>query len=182
MTTHQGIPSDNVKAAKCIFEEHGDFIYRVICYQLSDKSLADDVYQDFFLALCVSPVPSLEGPQLKAYLRRSIEYDILNAVRRVRNYRRNMNKISDYHNSQLHNSNTAGAYNAKEEWEELMEKVWHELPTSQKKAISLRYLEEYSNEEVAKKMDISQESVRNYINRGLKNLRTKLAKRQEASE
>jgi len=182
MTTHQGIPPDNIKAATRIFAEHGGFIYRVIYCKLSDKSLADDIYQDFFLALCAVAVPCLEGPQLKAYLQRSIEYDILNAARRVRNYRKNMKKMSDHCKLQVHYSGPTGAYSVKEEFEELMERVWKEIPAAQKKAISLRYLQEYSNEEVAEEMGVSQESVRNYINRGLKTLRQKLAQMREAAK
>lgn len=182
MTTHKDIAPENIEAAKRIYDEYGEYIYRVICYKLSDKSLADDIYQDFFLALCTNPIPPLEASKLKAYLYKAIGYDILNAIRHIRTYRKNIRDFSEKGNSGLHKSNPEGAYNVEDELESLFKDMWDEIPLSEKKAISLRYLQEYSNEEVAREMNIKQGSVRNYLNRGLTTLRQKLTRKQEASK
>ena len=46
-----------------------------------------------------------------------------------------------------------------------------ELPTSQKRAIELRYLQDWSFEQIAKDMNTSQENARQLISRGVKKLR-----------
>ncbi len=169
-----------MKAAEKIFAEHGDFIYQVICYKLADKSLADDIYQDFFITLSANPV-SLEGPQLKGYLYKTIVYDVLNATRRVQTYQKKVDKFSEYCNSGVHKSDPGSAYivDSEEKMEELMRKAWSDIPPAQKQAISLRYIEGHSNAEVAEKMKIDAGSVRNYINRGLKKIRKNMTNGRE---
>ena len=62
MSDENTFPAENITAAARIYEEHGDFIYSVIRYQVTDESLVDDLFQDFFLALIANPL-------LKAFLR-----------------------------------------------------------------------------------------------------------------
>ena len=178
MCAAQAITPENIKAAEKIFAEHGDFIYRIICYKLADKSLAEDIYQDFFITLSANPI-ALEGPQLKAYLYKTIVYDILNATRRVQIYQKNIKKFSEYCDSGVHKSDPRSAYTVEDKMEEVMRKAWEDIPSAQKRAISLRYLEGYSNAEVAEKMNIDPGSVRNYINRGMKKLRENMTNSRE---
>ena len=171
-----------MKAAEKIFAEYGDFIYKVICYKLADKSIADDIYQDFFITLSANPVPvSLEGPQLKGYLYKTIVYDILNATRRVQTYQKKIDKFSEFCESEVHKSDPGSAYivDSEEQMDELMRKAWSDIPSAQKQAVSLRYFEGYSNAEVAEKMNIDAGSVRNYINRGLKKIRKNMTNGRE---
>lgn len=50
------------------------------------------------------------------------------------------------------------------------------LPTAQKRAIELRYLDEWSFEKIAFEMKTSQENVRQLVSRGIKSVRAKIQK------
>jgi DNA-directed RNA polymerase specialized sigma24 family protein len=51
---------NNVGLAAKIFAEYGDFIRMVIRYKVKNEAQADDLFQDFFLSLVVSPLPAGE--------------------------------------------------------------------------------------------------------------------------
>ena len=43
------ICSDNIEMAKNIFNEYGDYIRSVICFQIKNETIADDLFQPMYL-------------------------------------------------------------------------------------------------------------------------------------
>ena len=78
--------SENVDKAYKVFAEHGNFIRAVIRSQVKNEAQAEDIFQDFFLALVAKPIPP-DVKDLKSYLYKAINNDIVDAVRRMESYR-----------------------------------------------------------------------------------------------
>ncbi|MFA5553733.1 MAG: sigma-70 family RNA polymerase sigma factor [Phycisphaerae bacterium] len=161
--------NENIAAVTKIFEEHGEFIRKIISYKTTDKSLIDDLYQDLFLSLAANPV-ALTGPELKAFLYRSIINDIHDSGRRVKNYRNLLNKYAENHKFSVNKHLSQNAYN-EERVEIIMKDAWGKLSPKETNAISLRYIEGYSIAETASIMRVKPASVSRYICVGLKKLR-----------
>jgi RNA polymerase sigma factor (sigma-70 family) len=164
---------NNVAAAAKIFEKHGGFIYSVIRYKTSDKSLVDDLFQDFFLALAANSV-SLEGPKLRAFLYRAIVNDIRDSVRRIERYRNLLKKYAKNREFAVNNQETKIASSVEERVEAIMKNAWDSLSPKETTAISLRYLSGHSIAEVAEKMRVKPASVSRYICIGLDKMRQSL--------
>ena len=173
MSRENTVTLNNIASAAEIFEKHGGFIYSLIRYKTSDKSLVDDLFQNFFLTLAANPV-SLEGPKLKAFLYRAIVNDIRDAVRRIRSYKSLLEKYAKNRELTINNQGLKNAYYVRETIELIMDDAWGSLSSKEARAISLRYLEGYKTAEVAEKMGIKPASVYRYISIGLDKIRQSL--------
>ena len=170
MTIKSADVDANIKAAEKIFEEHGDFIYNVIRFKITDKDLVDDLFQEFFLSVAAKPVP-FEGPKLKTYLYRAIVNDICDAVRRVKRYRKLLDKYFENNEFCVKNDRLRDAYDAEEVVGKIVKKAWGKLSPNEVAAISMRYLEGHSIAEIANIMRLKPASVSRYICVGLKKMR-----------
>ncbi len=160
----------NIGLAAEIFIEYGDFIRMVICYKVKNEAQVDDLFQDFFLSLVVSPLPT--GVQnVKGYLYRMITNKVFEAARRVENYQNHMLKYAKHLNHSTNKKPPENAFIEAEETEKMFELIERHLRRSYAQAITLRYRDNYDIKEVAKKMKLDRESARKYINRGFGKIR-----------
>lgn len=170
MTDESTVSAENIAAATKIFEEQGSFIYRLICYQVTDKSLADDLFQDLFLTLIANPV-SLEGVELRKYLYRTIVNDIRDAYRRERRYKKFLDKYSNNRGYLINKQGSRNAYSMKERVEDIARCAWESLSPKETNAISLRYLAGHSIQDVAERMRVKKRTVSRYLCSGLGKIR-----------
>ena len=70
---------ENVKHAAKIFEENSDMIRIAIRSQVNGRSVIDDIFQNLFVSLVQSPVPS-NIENVEGYLRRAIRNDVIDAA------------------------------------------------------------------------------------------------------
>jgi RNA polymerase sigma factor (sigma-70 family) len=164
------VSSDNITAAAKIFEEHGDFIYRIIQYKTSDKSLIDDIFQDFFLALAARSV-SLEGPKLRAFLYRAIINDIRDAARRVQRYSNLLEKYAANCVATVNSPGLKDASSIEEKVQVIIKNAWQSLSPKETTAISLRYFNGCSLAEAAQKMQVKPPTISRYVCVGLGKIR-----------
>jgi len=162
--------TDNVEKATEIFAEYGDFIYAVIRYKVRDESRADDLFQDFFLSLVSKPLAP-EVKDVKSYLYRAITNDIIDAVRRVENYKDHLHKYAKNIDNPINKKTSGNAYIDKGEVDKIFELIEERLQHSESQAITLRYRDDYDIREVAERMDVNSKSVSRYISVGLKKVR-----------
>lgn len=162
---------DAVQRAVAVFEEHGEFIRKVIDFQSSNVAQGEDLFQEFFLSLVAKPIPEhLENT--KSYLYRSVVNDVIDAARRVK---RHQGRLAEYAE---HRSSTSSSPNPPEDplvRAEEMDKMFNSferlLPPSESRAIALRYKNNYSTTEVAQTMGVNTKSVSRYISVGIRKLR-----------
>ena len=137
-----------VNAATAIFAQHGQFIRAIIYSKIGHEAGAEDIFQDFFLSLAHKPPPD-DVKNIKSYLYSAITHDIADAMRRMNAYRVRL--------------------------EELIEK---RLPSSQSKAVILRYKHGYEIKEIAEAMRVDSRSVSRYICLGLRAIRQLFPKKR----
>ncbi|MHC4740116.1 MAG: RNA polymerase sigma factor [Planctomycetota bacterium] len=160
----------NVKKAAGIFNEYGEFIFSVILYKVQDKTLAEDLYQDFFLSIVSNPVPP-DVRNIKSYLYKSLKNDVIDAGRRTERYRNMKSGYAEYTGCVINKKSSRNAFNNEERTDEIFELIGGNLTPSEARAITLRYKKDRSIGEIAKEMNVKKESVSRYICVGLTKLR-----------
>lgn len=171
--------TNSVNIAAKIFAEHSDFIYAIICYKVRDKAQTDDLYQDLFLSLVAKPVPA-GIKDIRSYLYRAITNDIIDANRRVDRYQARMRKYAEVFNYAT-NNNTPEKTLIAEEDDEIFKLIGRCLPSSEARAITLRFKNNRDITEVAAKMSVDKRSVSRYISVGLKKIRHFLRTRRSGN-
>jgi RNA polymerase sigma factor (sigma-70 family) len=174
-----GFYTNSVNITAKIFAEHSDFIYAIIYYKVRDKAQADDIYQDFFLSLVAKPVPT-GIKDIRSYLYRAITNDIIDANRRVDRYQARIRKYAEVFNY-VTNNNTPEKTLITEEDGEIFKLIGRCLPSSEARAIKLRFKNNRDITEVAAKMSVDKRSVSRYISVGLKKIRHFLRTRKSSN-
>jgi len=173
----ESVPPANVARAAEVFSKYGKFIFAVIRYQVKNDAQADDLFQDFFLSLVSKPLP--EGIQnVKGYLYKAITNDIVDATRRVENYKARMNKYAECLNYSVNKNSPENALIEKEQTNKMFRLLEGRLRRSEARAITLRYRNSYNIKEVAEKMRVNNRTVSRYISAGLSKIRQFLTLKQ----
>lgn len=159
-----------VAAATKIFGDYGDFIKKVICSQVQDNNLAEDVFQDFFLSLVSYPLPR-DMRNVRAYLYKAITNDIVDATRRTAKYRACVHKYAELCNRPVAQKTPEEVLLEIEETSRLFELIEKQLPRAEAEAVSLQYRDSYSVKEVAEAMGVANATARVYISDALDTLR-----------
>ena len=168
--TNSNSYANNGDIAAKIFAEYGYFIYGIIRSKVKDQAQADDLYQDFFLSLVSKPIPP-DSQNIKGHLYRAIINDIIDANKRMRRYRTLMNKYADYFNFSINKKGPTDAFINEDQMNEIFRVIEEQLSPTEAKAVTLRYRNDCSIEETAKKMNVKKETVSRYICMGLKKIR-----------
>jgi len=170
--------TENVRLASTVFADYGSFIRAVIRSQVGDQAHADDLYQDFFLALIQKPIPE-DVKSIKAYLYKAIANDAVDVVRRTQTGRTLMRKYGKRPNNSINKCRPENALIEKEQMDIMFELISGRLPKSQTDAITLRYGHNHNITEVAKRMGVDVRTVSRYISVGLRKIRHLLMVKQD---
>ncbi|KKL51341.1 hypothetical protein LCGC14_2296450 [marine sediment metagenome] len=160
-----------IESANEIYEKHGEFIREVIHANIQDKSLAEDIFQDFYLSLVSKPVDPIH-PSIRGYLYRAIKNDIIDSFRRIKAYGNRLERYAGHHNRPSAKVATPEEIaSAKEETKSLFAIVEKNLNGVEANAIKLRYNKGYDTGETATIMKIKKRSVSRYTSIGVGKLR-----------
>lgn len=166
----------DIELASKIFSEYGDFIHSIIHLKVQNEEIANDICQDFFLSLVHKPIPP-EVKNIKGFLYRAIINDITDAHRRVERYKNHIQKYGQKMKSSINKTRFENAFKEKEEIIKMLEIIHEQLPSSCSQAIMLRYGDNLSIKEVAKKMNVKSSSVSRYLSTGVKKIRQLLTRK-----
>jgi len=162
-------PQKRLKLATEIFDKYGDTIRTMIYFHINDKSQTDDIFQDFFLSIMHKPVPP--GIQnIRGYLYRAILNDVLDAARRAKNYRARIRRYAERRRCSRTQEYPQTAVIQAEEMQRLFDIVEKQLSTSEARAVTLRYRDNYNTAETAEKMGVNKRTVSRYVCVGLNKL------------
>ena len=162
--------TNRVSAASKIFAKYGDFIRAVIRYHIVDETCVDDLFQDFYLSLVSKPLP-MNVQNIKSYLYKAVTSDIIDSIRRTKNYRKQLNRFSERYRNFSPNNNPVSILIEDEETNKMFRQISKHLHPAEAKAITLKYKFNYNVREIAKRVGVKPRSVSTYISVGLKKLR-----------
>ncbi len=162
--------TDNVNAAAKLFTEHGSYIRTVIRYHVKNENQVDDLFQDFFLSLVANPLPA-DVRNIKGFLYRTITNRLIDAIRRVENYKKHKNNYMKCLNNPINKNTPEKILIEVEETRKMFELIEAQLRPTYSRAITLRYRNNYNIKQIAKKMNVGSESAKKYIIRGLVKMR-----------
>jgi RNA polymerase sigma factor (sigma-70 family) len=160
----------NVEWASQIFFEYGDFIRSIIHTKVNDLEKEENMFQDFYLSLVYKPIPA-DVRNKKSYIYRAIINDITDFRRRSERYSTHIQNFEKKIKYTINKSTPENAYINEEQISKMLRLIKEQLPDSCSEAITLRYIENMSIQEVAKKMNVKSSSVNRYLSTGLKRLR-----------
>ncbi|NQV34819.1 MAG: sigma-70 family RNA polymerase sigma factor [Phycisphaeraceae bacterium] len=168
---------ERVDAAGDLFSEHGTAIYMMITLHLSDKSLADDLYQELFLSVIKKPLPrDLETPV--TYLWRVIANDVTDAMRKRRSYnellQKHVNRLLDSDSEDRHVATPLQLLVSKEERSQLISVIHENLYGCEANVLVEKLDHGSSTREIALKLGLKDRSVSHYLSTGLKKLKVAL--------
>ena len=148
-----------------IYENHFDALYSYGKKFIPDETQVEDAIQDLFINLWRTREKLSPVDNIKFYLFRSLRRDI----RRINEKEKNFEKV-DF-DSFLFTSDHPGeehtSHNTDEELTQKLVAILKNLPKRQLEAITLRYYENFSIDEIASIMDVSEKTVRNSLHNSL---------------
>lgn len=160
----------DVEAAAKIFLEHGDFIRIIIRQKVRSEVEAEDLFHDLFLSLATKPVPP-KVQNVRSYLYRALSNDIIDSRRRIKIHQKAIQKHYAYSIYDKVNRDAESVLIDIEETVKLFDMVEKQLSSTEAKAVTLRYRENYTTEETAREMKVKPRTVSRYLSVGLSKLR-----------
>lgn len=160
----------SVEAAARVFLEHGEYIRTVIRQKVRNKVEVEDFVQDFFLSLVSRPLPG-DVRNIRSYLYRAIMNDIVDSRRRLRLYHA---AIREHHTCSVSTNaqDDPGSVLADiEETVKFFGAIEERLNSSEAQAVILRYRDDCSTKEAARRMKVKPQTVSRYLSVGLNKLR-----------
>ena len=152
-----------------IYENYFDTLYSYGRKFLPDETQVEDAIQDLFINLWQTREKLSAVDNIKFYLFRSLRRDI----RRINEKEKTIDKIDldSFLFANEHPGEENTTYHTDEEHAQKLVAILKNLPKRQLEAITLRYYENFSIEEIASIMDVSEKTVRNTLHNSLTLLR-----------
>lgn len=161
--------SESVDLAAELFTEYGDFIRSIIQYNIKNKDLTEDIYQDLFIYFVFRPIPA-DVQSTKGFLYKVITDKIKDSFRRIDSYQRRL-KIYAERVEEIVDSGPDKKIVDMEEYEKMFTLIKRKLPTNEAQAVIFKFRENFDTTTIAKQMGIKSRSVSRYISVGVKKLR-----------
>jgi len=161
--------SENVNRAAKLFTEYGDFIRSIIRYNIKNKDLTEDIYQDLFIYFVFRPIPA-DVRSTKGFLYKVITDKVKDSFRRIDSYQRRL-KTYAKRNDNTVESSPDKEFADMEEYEKMFTLIEQRLPTNEGKAVIFKFRYNFDTTTIAKQMGIKSRSVSRYISVGVKKLR-----------
>ena len=163
------LSSGDVDTASDIFAEHGDFIRSVIQFNVRNREMSEDLFQDMFIFFASKPIPS-DVENIRAFIYRVVSDRVKDSYRSMDCYQKRLGKYAveqDYNDYRCPEQRAIET----EETEKMLDMIRQTLPEKQALAVEMRYNEDRDSVEVAEKMGIKSRSVSRYVCIGLKKIR-----------
>lgn len=155
-----------VEDAAQIIDEYEGFIRWIISSQNTFNLSEDDLFQDFYLLLISKPIPT-NVKNIRGYLYKAVLNHLADSCSKFHFYEKNVKKIEKNNIFRINKIDPEGALLIKEETNRMFELIKERSPGQKYVAITLRYRDGYSIQEIADKMGLKYSSVARYISKGL---------------
>jgi RNA polymerase sigma factor (sigma-70 family) len=160
----------SVQQAAEVFDQYGDEIEALIRFQVQDQSAIDDIFQNLFLSLVNKPIPPGIS-NIKGYLYRAVTNDVIDSMRRARNYQNQASKIVEHRDYVTVEQSPDATVIEVEEVGRLSELIKERLPRSEAQAVILTCVDEVGLGEAGRRMGVNPRTVSRYKCIGLRKIR-----------
>jgi RNA polymerase sigma factor (sigma-70 family) len=169
------VEDNDQEAFAGLVRRHVNLVYAAALRQVAgDTQLAENVTQDVFLALAQKAPGLMRHPALSGWLYTTTRFIATKSLRAQRRWEARQLEAHMMQNLIADDADTAP------DWCELrpvIDEAMHELPTSDREVILLRYFEGHPLAELGVKYGLVENSVRMRVERALDRLRLRLARR-----
>ncbi|WP_126246949.1 RNA polymerase sigma factor [Chitinophaga rhizosphaerae] len=156
-------------AFNAIYERYSRPLYLYILSKTDRGETSKDVLQDLFTTLWEKRQALEIHCSLRSYLYQSVRHKIIDLYRKDATYRKYLQQLIEHFDAQPHNISETYDYKAKAT--EIFEAI-NRLPEKMKEIFMLSRFENLSIEQIASRLELSQQTVKNQISKALKILRT----------
>ena len=167
----QSLRSGDVSAYECLFRHFYPLLVAFAMKYVSEKDVARELVQDFFVRLFEKRQSLKIETSLKSYLYRSVHNSCLNYLSQRAMHDKHIKKI------ELEKDVTEDPENAihTTELQQRIFDIVEQLPSKCRKIFRMNRYEGLKNEEIAEALNLSRRTVETQISKALKILRTKLS-------
>ncbi|SIO07262.1 RNA polymerase sigma factor [Chitinophaga niabensis] len=159
----------DIGAFNMIYDRYSRPLYLYILSKTDRGETSKDVLQDLFATLWEKRFTLDIHLSLRSYLYQSVRHKIIDLYRKDSTYRKYLQQLIEHFDAQPHNISETYDYKAKAS--EVFEAI-NRLPARMKEIFMLSRFENLSIEQIASRLDLSQQTVKNQITKALKILRT----------
>lgn len=161
------------KAFDSIYQMYSKRLYAYCLQFTKSPEESEEIVQDVFVKLWQNRTLIRQNETLRSLLFIMAKHQLINAYRSKVNHPV-YEEFIDYKDTlSVEDAHTRLEYN---EFKQAFQKAIDSLPDTQKKVISLSRIHQLSNKEIAEKLSLSEQTVKNQISLGLKVLKEKLNK------
>ncbi|MDR0507586.1 MAG: RNA polymerase sigma-70 factor [Dysgonamonadaceae bacterium] len=160
------------KAFDAIYQMYAKRLYAYSFQFTKSKDEAEDIVQEVFVKLWINREKIKQEDTLRSLLFIMAKHHIINAFHSRINQPAYMEYLQ-YRETLSENDNDPMNYR---EFLDDLKKAMKTLPTTQQKVIVLSKIQELPNKKIAEKLELSEQTVKNALSAGLKNLKKILAK------
>ncbi|MRG46008.1 RNA polymerase sigma-70 factor [Chitinophaga sp. SYP-B3965] len=159
----------DIGAFNTIYDRYSRPLHLYILSKTDRGETSKDVLQDLFATLWEKRFTLDIQLSLRSYLYQSVRHKIIDLYRKDSTYRKYLQQLIEHFDAQPHNISETYDYKAKAS--EVFEAI-NRLPARMKEIFMLSRFENLSIEQIASRLDLSQQTVKNQITKALKILRT----------
>lgn len=161
------------KAFDSIYQMYSKRLYAYCLQFTKSPEESEEIVQDVFVKLWQNLTLIRQNETLRSLLFIMAKHQLINAYRSKVNHPV-YEEFIDYKDTlSVEDAHTRLEYN---EFKQAFQKAIDSLPDTQRKVISLSRIHQLSNKEIAEKLSLSEQTVKNQISLGLKVLKEKLNK------
>lgn len=159
-------------AFEIIYHGYGELLYSHACRYLDDQEEAKDIIHDVFFNLWHNRETLHIRENLKAYLYQSVRNRVINHQLKSRRADRYIRSFQHF----LEKGQADTDFRVRESMQtELIEREISSLPNKMRTVFELSRKEGLSHKEIAKQLNITEQSVRSHVKGALKILRVRLS-------
>lgn len=155
---------------RCLFDDYGDYIYRIISFRMKNSSVCDDVFQELFLYLLKNPIQE-PVHNMKSFLYRLV-------LRFATNYYHKEKRYEEIKYDAARNNTAPDSegrpvdrlvYN--EELSQLFNYIEKNLAQREAKVILSRHRDHLNVEETSRIHGVDKRTVSHYYSKGMRRLK-----------
>lgn len=167
------LQEDSVNAFNVIYERYSQPLYLFILSKIDGADAGKDVLQDLFTSLWERRQSINVNESLKSYLYQSARHKIIDIYRKNSTYRKYLQQLIEHFDVQP--GGIAELVDSKTRTQDVFETINH-LPERMKEIFMLSRVEHQTVEQIALRLGLSQQTVKNQITKALKILRANHAR------
>jgi RNA polymerase sigma-70 factor (ECF subfamily) len=170
-----GMKEGKKSCLQSIYEREFSYLCQYGIKICRDESLVEDAIQDLFVHIWQKRENLGSTDNIRSYLVVSLKRRLLRTIQSEQKSLDIEGKEDYYFEAELSFEELLISNELKVETQDLLKKAWQELSSREKEAIYLKYYENMDYDGICEVMDISYQSVRNLVFKGIKKLKDILA-------